>query len=40
MSLCDCTPAEVAGVDLHLGSRKWENLLMQSVTYKNGRKKL
>jgi len=35
MSLFDSTPAEVASVDLNLGSKKWENLLMQSIKYKN-----
>lgn len=33
MSLFDSTPAEVANVDLNLGSKKWENLLMQSIKY-------
>jgi len=36
MSLFDSTPAEVAGIGLNLGNRKWENLLMQSIKYKNG----
>jgi hypothetical protein len=31
MSLLDNTPAETAGIDLGLGNRKWENLLMKSV---------
>lgn len=39
MSLCDCTPAEIADIDLNLGSRKWEKLLMQSMKYHNGEKK-
>lgn len=36
MSLFDNTPAEMAGVDLKLGNRKWENLLMQSLKYNRG----
>jgi len=36
MSLFGCTPAEVAGIDLNLGDKKWENLLIQSVNYHNG----
>ena len=35
MSLYDNTPAEIAGIDLGLKDKKWENLLMQSV--KNNR---
>ena len=34
MSLFNHTPAEISGVDLHLGNRKWENLLIQSVKNK------
>ena len=37
-SLLDNTPAEIAEVDLHLGNRKWENLLMQSLKYNSGGK--
>jgi len=36
MSLFGCTPAEVAGIDLNLKDKKWENLLIQSVNYHNG----
>jgi transposase-like protein len=35
MSLFGSTPAEVAGIDLNLKDRKWENLLMQSVKYQS-----
>ena len=34
MSLYGVTPAEVAGVDLNLGDKKWEKLLLQSVKSK------
>ena len=30
-SLFGNTPAEVAGIDLNLGNKKWENLLIQSM---------
>lgn len=33
------TPAEVAGIDLGLGERKWEELIRQSVKGRNGDKK-
>jgi len=33
------TPAEIAGIDLGLNNKKWENLLMQSLKYKNGEKR-
>jgi|GEM_PF-1925833 len=39
MSLFDNTPAKMAGIDLDLDIRKWENLLMQSVKYHDGKKK-
>jgi len=35
-SLFDNTPAEIAGVNLNLGNKRWENLLMQSIKYHNG----
>jgi len=35
MSLSDCTPAIIAGIDLNLSNRKWENLLIQSLNYHN-----
>ena len=38
MSLFDNTPAKMAGVDLDLGDKKWENLLKQSLKYHNGEK--
>jgi len=34
MSLFDSTPAEMAGIDLGLGDKKWENLLFQSIKHK------
>jgi transposase-like protein len=33
------TPAEVAGIDLGLGEKKWEGLIRQSVNGRNGDKK-
>lgn len=33
MSLFNNTPAEIADIDLKLGNKKWENLLMQSIKY-------
>ena len=38
MSLFDNTPAEFAGIDLGLRDNKWENLLMQSLKYRNNGK--
>jgi len=38
MSLFNNTPAEVANINLNLGNKKWENLLMQSIKYHNGEK--
>ncbi len=38
-SLGGKTPAEVAGIDLGLGERKWEELIRQSVRGRNGDKK-
>jgi len=38
MSLFGYTPAELAMVNLNLGDKKWENLLMQSLKYHNGEK--
>jgi hypothetical protein len=32
------TPAEIAGIDLGLGERKWEELIRQSVNGRNGDK--
>jgi len=31
MSLFGCTPAEIANINLNLGDKKWESLLMQSI---------
>ncbi len=38
MSLFNYTPAEISGIDLNLGNKKWEDLLMQSIKYKIGEK--
>lgn len=38
MSLLGHTPAEASDINLNLGDRKWENLLMQSLRYTNGEK--
>lgn len=32
------TPAEIAGIDLGLGEKKWEELIGQSIRAKNGDK--
>jgi hypothetical protein len=37
-SLSGCTPSEIANVNLNFGNKKWENLLMQSLKYHNGKK--
>ncbi|MCK4364568.1 MAG: IS6 family transposase [Thermoplasmatales archaeon] len=34
-SLYGNTPAEIANVDLDLGNRKWQNLLIQAIKYQN-----
>ena len=34
-SLFGSTPAEIAGINLNLKNKKWENLLMQSIKYNN-----
>jgi len=34
-SLCGYTPAEIANVNLNLGNKKWEKLLMQSIKKNN-----
>jgi len=39
-SLFGYTPSEIAGINLGLKDRKWENLLMQSLKYHNGGKKI
>ncbi len=36
MALGGKTPAEMAGLDLNLGEKKWENLLRQSLRTENG----
>ena len=33
-SLFGCTPAEGANIDLNLGEKKWENLLLRSIKHK------
>ncbi len=38
MSLLGHTPAEASDINLNLGDKKWENLLMQSMKYHNGGK--
>jgi transposase-like protein len=37
MSLSGVTPAEKSGIDLSLGDKKWENLLLQSVKNRNNK---
>jgi hypothetical protein len=38
--LGDKTPAEVAGLDLGLGDKKWENLIRLALNHKNGNDEL
>ena len=35
MALNGVTPAEKSCIDLNLGEKKWEKLLMQAIRYKN-----